>query len=545
MIGLIAMLLPVVMLALLLLWGLFIGLKRTRIRFICVALSFVASLCAALWVKNVESGVVMNFLSSKAADNEMLATILGEEGLCDALLHCGSAIAAPWVFLGLFVALCFVTGIICNILFFVFRLGKKNSSDVDEVDLYESGYIDLFGGYGLYGEISLFHDFGEQVFRSGGFLRILLYAAAQVLLTLFVILTPVVSTIDCIPAVMDSADEVGMIKAESSEDGAIKTDKLWEIAGELNKTPLVKAYRLLGGDALCNSMESFKVGGDEYHLHNELGVITDFISNIMKLNGRKIYEYTDAEIEILRAIDSDMHNSVFLPTVAGDLIYLVTDGWLDETGSRAVFGMAKPTFDDKDTTSMVAEPFEHILEAFHNDAHDLDKLRADFDTLEHTMEILIHSGVIGSMNEEQTNSMVELLSKGDTIDLLLAEFDLNPSFAPLKDDITKIGMRAMGSTLKIPAGATENENYEQFTGDLAAKMNDMNAQGMTPEEQKTQLTTTIRETYADQMGEDLELSDEVVGLYADVLIEEFQGKEGVTAEDMQKFFDSYSGVQSE
>ena len=103
----------------------------------------------------------------------------------------------------------------------------------------------------------------------------------------------------------------------------------------------------------------------------------------------------------------------------------------------------------------------------------------------------------------------------------------------------------MGSTLKIPAGATENENYEQFTGDLASKLNDMNSQGLSAEEQKTQLTETIRETYADQMGESLELSDEVVGLYADVLIKEFEGKENVTAEEMQQFFDSYAGVQSE
>ena len=541
MIGLIALLLPMVMLAVMFLWGLVIGLRRTRVRFICVAVSFVGSMLLALWVKNVESGAVLDFLTSKAGGNAFLSALLGEEGLRDALLHCGGAIAAPWVFLGTFVLLCSVSAVICSILFFVFRMGKKES-DIDEIDLCESGYIDLFGGYGLYGEISLFSEFGEQAFKNGGVIRVAIYALVQTMLTIFVILTPVVSTIDFVPVVIDSATEIGLVQKEDGDKGIVTQDQLLETVDEINKTPLVKAYRVLGGDALCHSMETFAVEGDNYHLHDEFGVIADFVVNIMKLYGKQIQDYTEAEIEVLRAIDEDMHDSAFLPTVAGDLIYLVTDGWLDPTGSRAVFGMEKPNF-DKDTTSMVAEPFDHILEAFHKDAHDLEKLRADFDTIERTMEILIHNGVVGSMNAENTNTMVELLTHGNTIELLLAEFDKNDSFEPLSDDITRIGMRAMGSTLKIPSGS--GENYGQFTGDLASKLNVMNGEGLTVEEQKAELTITIRESYAQQAGKELEMSDEVVGLYADVLIKEFEGKEDVTDEDLQKFFDSYAGIQSE
>ena len=539
-IELLTLVLPLVALAVMFLWGLFIGLRRTRIRFICVAASFVIALFAALWIKNVESGVAANYLQSVAQGNENLALILSQSGLSDALFHCGGAILAPWVFLISFVSLCVISGIVCSILFIVFRLGRKDDPDSEGIDVHEAGYIDLIGGYRVYGEVDVHgevDDVEESSFKGRGFIRVAIYAVAQLLLTCFVILTPVVSTIDFVPGVIDSLNEIGLVEGENG-----KAD-LMDNLDRLNKTPLVKVYRALGGNAVCDSMSTFKVAGQSYNLRDEIGVIADFVSNIMKLNGKQIQDYTDAEIEVLRAIDADMHDSVFLPTVAGDLIYLITDAWLDPAGG-AIFGLGKPTF-DKDTTSMFADPFDHILEAFHKDAHTLDALRADFDTLEHTMEILIRSGVVASMNEEQTNSMVELLTKGDTIDLLLAEFDLNPSFAPLKDDITKIGMRAMGSTLKIPAGATENENYEQFTGDLASKLNDMNSQGLSAEEQKTQLTTTIRETYAEQMGESLELSDDVVGLYADVLIKEFEGKENVTAEEMQQFFDSYSGVQSE
>ncbi len=535
MIGLIALLLPLAMLLVMFLWGMFIGLKRTRIRFICVAASFVASLFLALRVKNVESGAVLDVLTSKFGSSELLTTILAEEGLCDALLHFGGAVVAPWVFCALFVAFCAISAVVCGILFLILRIGRRPESEDGEIDLSESGYIDLFGGYGLYGEFSLFGEFGQQAMQNGSFLRVAIYAVAQTLLTLFVFLTPVVSTVDFAPIVVDTVCEMDMLSSETQ-------DKLLDTFDEIDKTPLVKAYRALGGNAICRKMSTFEVEGAEYYLNDEVGIIIDFVSNITKLTGKPIQEYTETEIEVLRAIDKDMHDSVFLPTVAGDLIYLVTDAWLDPSGSRAIFGMTKPTF-DKDTTSMVAEPFEHILEAFHKDAHDLEALRADFDTLERTMEILINSGVIGSMNEAQTNQMVELLTQGDTIDLLLIEFDKNPSFEPLSDDITRIGMRAMGSTLKIPS--VSGENYSQFTGELASKLNVMNGEGLTAEEQKEQLTTTIRETYSQQAGKELEVSDEVVGLYADVLIKEFEGKEDVTDEDLQKFFDSYAGIQSD
>ncbi len=542
MIGLIALLLPLAMFLVMTLWGLVIGLKRTRVRFICVALSFVGALILALSLKKVDTGALINSLISKVGDNEFLTALLEEASLRDALFNCGGAIIAPWVFLGAFVLLCSASAVVCGILFIVFRIGKKSNPEDDEVDFYESGYIDLFGGYGLYGEVSLFGDFGEMAFRNGGVLRIALYALVQTLLTLFVILTPVVSTVDFVPVVVDSACEMGLVQNEDGDKGLIGKDKLLTTVDEIDETALVKVYRVLGGNALCDSLSTFTLDGEEYRLNEEFGVISDFISNITKLNGKQVQDYTEAELAVLRDINADMNESVFLPTVAGRLIYLVTDGWLDESGSRAVFGVEKPVF-DKDTTSMFAEPFDHILEAFHNDAHDIKALRADFVTLEHIIEILVHSGVTQSMNEAQTNEMVELLTHGDTIDLLLAEFDLNPSFEPLSDDITKIGMRAMGSTLKIPSGSSEN--YGQFTGDLASKLNVMNGEGMTPEEQKAELTTTIRESYAQQAGKELEMSDEVVGLYADVLIKEFEGKEDVTDEDLQKFFDSYSGIQSE
>ena len=163
MIGLIALLLPLAMFLVMTLWGLVIGLKRTRVRFMCVAVSFVGALILALSLKKVDTGALINSLISKVGNNEFLTALLEEASLRDALFNCGGAIIAPWAFFGAFVLLCTGSAVVCGILFIVFRIGKKSDPEDDEVDFYESGYIDLFGGYGLYGEVSLFSDFGELV----------------------------------------------------------------------------------------------------------------------------------------------------------------------------------------------------------------------------------------------------------------------------------------------------------------------------------------------------------------------------------------------
>lgn len=531
-IGLLTLLLPLITLLIMFAWGLFLGLKRTRVRFICVALSFVISLIVAFSLRNMRAENVMGIFES--FNSEIVNTILGSGHLRDVLLSFSSALLAPWIFLIVFVLLCTISWFICNIIFLVSSFGKKHDVQLEEDDAtLASGFMDSYGES---------EELAENAFVKKGIFRVLIYAVAQVLLTFFVILTPVVATLDCVPVVVDAVCDIGVLPKESQDANAMTQSEITGKLDAFNKSPLVVTYRTLGGNAMCREMTSFVIDGQKYSLHSELDYITDFVADIYKLYKLKIEDYTEAEIEILRHIDTEMNESVFLPTVAGELIYLITDGWIDEDGARPVMGMQKPTF-DKDTTSMIAEPFDHILEAFHKDAHNLEALRADFDTVERTMEILINSGVIASMKEDQTNAMVELLNGGNTLDLLLAEFDKNPSFTILRSDITKIGMRAMGSTLTIPSES--NEAYEQFTGDVASALNDLKSQGLTPEEQKTQLTSTIRETYEQQAGEELELSDEVVGMYADVLVKEFEDKDNVTNEDLQKFFGAYAGIKTE
>ncbi|MBR7099253.1 MAG: hypothetical protein IKC59_07555, partial [Clostridia bacterium] len=431
----------------------------------------------------------------------------------------------------LFVVLNVLSWGICHLIFLfcatVFK--KRLHPDADE---YEEE---------LFGEYESQQKEAHARFSKRNLPRIAVYAVLQVILTVFVIMTPIVAYMDCVPGVVSVISDVGLLSKDQEDANAVTAEKINSVVDTVNKTPLVVCYRVLGGNAMCNGLTSFEVDGQKSTLAVELTAIAEFSTDIYVLYGLEITDYSEEEIVLLREIDEDMHISIFLPVVAGEIIYNITDAWLADE-PRTFLGMSKPTF-DKDTTSMATEPFMHILEAFHKDAHDVEALRNDFETMERVVEILVHNEVFESMKEEHTNLLVSILTSGNTVGELVDEFGRNPSFVPLQKDITNIGMRAVGSSLKIPANA--DQSYGQFTDDVANVINDINAAGMTEEEKKASLTNSIRETYKKEAGKELGVSDDVVGLYADVLLEEFGDKENVTPDEVKAFFDAYTGIETE
>lgn len=549
---------PLVALALFTGWGLLIGIKRVRVRFACVLISFLVALTMAFVVKNLQAIELMSVLEPYMIESgdETLIFLATAERLYNAIAVCGGALLAPWVFLLVFILVNIVASIFCGISFFIASLFRRRDRDEDDFGEDENEDEDEDDFFTFLSSIFGFlkknqndeDDFEDEDKKSSKkkmiFPRVFFYALLQVMLTVFVILTPVVATLNYLPGMVAEADEIGVFQKIGEKKGStLNADLLLSEIDNIKDTPLVVAYRYMGGDALCNAFSNLVVEGRASDLETELTAISEFGFDIFQLYQLKIEDYTADEIVLLREIDKDMQTSVFLPVVSGEFIYGVTDAWLDESGPRKFMGMTKPSF-DKNTTTMAADPFEHILVAFHNDAHDIDALRADFRSVERIMEILVNEGVVQSMNYASTNALVDKLTAGTTMDQLLAEIDKNPSFQPLRQDIIIIGMRSVGSSLKIN-GNTE-VIFDQFNDDMANKLNEFTSDpNLTAEEKKEKMTNTIRESYQEKAGKELDLSDNVVGLYADALLEEFDGRDDVTPEEMSHFFEVYSGIERE
>ena len=176
MVGFMSILIPVLAMLIAFAWGILLGLRRVRIRFITVAACLVVSLIVTFIAKDQTYSAIRPLLEqlvsgAGSTGTELLSFLQGTAPLQAALAACGGAVVAPAVFFAVFIALTVVSGIITYLVFLI------------------TGIVHLATGTG-------------KPRRSP--LRILPYAVLQVLITVFVVMAPVASYVECLPPVVDA-----------------------------------------------------------------------------------------------------------------------------------------------------------------------------------------------------------------------------------------------------------------------------------------------------------------------------------------------------
>ena len=403
MFGLILTLAPIVALLIAFAWGIFIGIRNVRIRFIGVAVSFIFALIAAILVKNVSYSVVHDALTGIGGGSGMLnevLTLLGNsEILSSSLVSFGGAFLAPLVFCIAFVVCAIVTWIIGWIVSLILSFVMKKS---------EGKRIDAWW-------------------------RVLIYATVQVMLTFFVILTPIAVYGDFISTAADVA-EGAEIKIPF-----VDANELKKTADDVDSSLVVKAYKVTGGNLFCKGITSFKVGNAKTNIPQEIDAIGTFAGNIFKLTSHKITEYGEDDAELIREIGESFNDSLLITTLTGEIIHIATDAWIDDNDETKFLGKDKPQLEGS-KLAMFSDAVDHILIALNGDSTDSNALRADIETIANIVVILAEDEVFSQMGGEGTTALINSLSSGSTVKKLVEELGANPSFKILIGDITnKIG----------------------------------------------------------------------------------------------------------
>ncbi len=490
--GIILVVIPLLLAGLMVAWGFLIGTRNVIIRIVGVGISLLAAIGTVVVVKNLGFSSVSPILSTLLSGSEFGDSVLefleSAEMLGDAMVSIGTAFAAPLVFAVAFIIFAVITWVI--------------------------GWI-----VGLI--IMLIGSDGERKKRSAAV--IIPCAVAQALLTAFVLITPVA-------AYGNFAGEImGRLDTDSEDDTA---DLIVKTIDDLESTPTIAVYRVVGGDAVCDWLTSFKIGGEKSDLASEAGAIGRVVGDVIYLSDHKITEYGEDEADALRDLSDSLSDSVILPALAGEVVYSATDAWLEDEN---FFGVSSPDLDEMGA-EIFGETFAHLLQIFHDDARDHDSFCADLDTVANTVVILAEDGIFRSMGEGG-NALFDKLSSGTTVRKLIAEFDSNPGFKVLIGDVTNIGMRAIGTALNFPENA--EEIYSDFTGSIADELTALNSSGKTDEEKCTELTEKIKDAFAEAEIE-YELDDEVVKLYAEKIVSDFGSVGEITEEDIAEYFRAYT-----
>lgn len=359
--------------------------------------------------------------------------------------------------------------------------------------------------------------------------RALVFAVVQTLIVLIVWMLPFAAYLELAPTVMTEVSESGMLDESSAE---IVDMVMEDYVNPVNDNVMLGAFRVLGGDALCDAMTSFKVNGEKVHMEDELDSIASLATNIYTLSKTDMAKYGPNEEASIHAIADSVGNSKILSLIAGEVAHAATDAW--KNGDSFV-GVSKDTvYFDK--SGMFDDFTDSLIIVINQDSApgNEDALCNDLSTVADMVAIMIRSDVFAGFGDQE--ALVEALSKDGVIKSLITELGENSSMKVLIPEMTNIGVRAIGTTLEM--NESKKEVYDHMMSSIASGLN--TAKKKDGEAQLNAVTETLTKAF-DEAG--LEIDKDIIPCYSAVMIESIlipSGETPVTAQDVRVFFAVYA-----
>ncbi len=489
----------VLVMAVCIVWSFFRGLAKSRIRGIMVLVSAVVAIITAsalrgvLVSESVLNKLVIPFIQSLQGTEVVVEALGVSQTLNEVLLNCIVSLALPFLTLIIFLLISFLTWIAYLIVSIV------RSSSLRE----------------------------HSIYARLGWLRAIAWGFVQGLAVIVIVLIPVATVAELAPVVaheLAAADVLG-----ESGERTMQEDVMTPWVDPHNNGTL-KVYRALGGKAICHAMTDFEINGVNVEFTNEAGAITSFACNIVKLGKTNIASYGHNEALVFIAVADSFEDSVLLPTITGEIIYDVTGKWMS---GESFMGAKKPVFGDM---SEIFDPFfDSLLKILNGDARNTAALQADFRTVAQIVSTLAENGVFSKLSD--TDRLMSSLSANGVVEGLVTELGKNPSMKSLIPEITNMGMRALATSLGIPADV--EAVYGDLMDEIAEAVN--YARDLSEEDRTAQLSADLKKAF-DEAGM-VDLNGEVIDLYAISMAEDLienTDKDEITSEDIQAFFEVYA-----
>ena len=322
-------------------------------------------------------------------------------------------------------------------------------------------------------------------------------------------------------------DELTAQEILDENDPIIHTAK--DVVGQIHTAPAMKAYRLMGGDLLSDTLMSMKVSGVTVNTADELGSLITLVQHVTELSKTEFKNYGQEQAEIIRAIGDSFGDSELLTPIVGDILYAATDAWLN---GEAFLGMERPSLGE---SAEMFEPFiTALLEIFHEDAKEAILLKADVKTLAEIVAVLAQNGVFANLSD--TDALLTTLGGEGVVSSLITTLGENQTMKRLIPEVMNLGVRAIGQILNVPADT--EAVYDQFMDEVTGTLNEIRA---LPEQERITALSSELTTAFDTAGVDID--PQVLDFYATAMIHDLvdnnPGGE-VTAADVQAFFVLYA-----
>ena len=353
----------------------------------------------------------------------------------------------------------------------------------------------------------------------------------QGIIIVVVWLIPVTCYLEMAPVVLDEVAKAGVLSEEESTAILSRENQIIATVDELNATQVVTYSRNFGCGYLYRMLTDIEVSeGTTVHLMSEVDALSDFACDVLLISrNTDIAGYGPEQAQLILDAAVSFGASELLPTVAGEMIFAVTEKWMN---GEAFWGMEKPSLGE------TVDPFfNNLLALLHDDAHSNDNLREDITTAANVLAILANNNTFKHISD--TDALLKNLGEGSALHDLIMTLGKNSRMSVLVHDVTDLGMRAVATALKVP-GNTQ-EIYDGFINNTTEFLKTLDT--VEEEEKVTAISGKLSEELS-RAGVDVD--EDIIECFAIVINEDIASFDGeITPDFLIGLFSAYADADTE
>lgn len=444
--------------------------------------------------------LLMDFLKDMVSSEESLVKVVEalEEGSVLMSLAVGivAAIVIPFAFVALYSILNIITGIIANIV--VASLMKKNA--------------DLEGKTNFGWAIGLVHG----------------------ILSLVIIMMPIVGVVGLVTpfasVISEENEAYVQVNDSYSQDSYNYNEEytysqgvqVGDIITSIGDSVPLRMIGAIGSRPLYKALTSFRIDGVKISMLDEAETLAECYNHLESFFGVSIKNYSSKQAEALRLLGYDLQQSELTMLLVSDILPDMSQKWLD---NKSFLGMGAPSLGTD------LEPLKNSLLEITSEMNH-ETVKQDMSSVFEIVAIVFDHETLGHMGD--TRSLMENISTKGYISQLLAVTYENERMSPLVVEITNLGIRAVGTTLKIP----ENNEavYDELMKDICAIVNKTSSVTVRDDRQK-EIYDSLEVSFTKAGVETSEDERAVIAYY---LIDQFGARDDISHGEIEEFFESVS-----
>ena len=390
--------------------GLIRGIKKTIGTLVAIVLSAVIAAIVTAVICTPGSSlmaIVVDAIQGAVGEGD-LGEIFEIDAIGDMLNYYIAMIAAPFVFLAIYIVLSLIIGIIVGIVVRFIPPKQKPRA-----------VIHRLGGVGV------------------GLVCGILVSA--------ILLMPIVGVINI-------AVSVGQSDAFATEDG----NEISAIFKDASEDKIYGVYSASCG-WMFDSLASANYNGERIYLKDDVTVILAVVENVMALSG-DASSFGDEQIATLDSIIDNLDRSALLKNTVAGVLSKMASSWVSGESFMGV-----ESIDAGELLNPVINSILRILAT-----SDETNIVEDMRTLVDIMGVFVKHDMLSDPG--QSDNMLKKLAGEGVIAELISVTNHNPRMSAISDEITQLSVRALTSVIGIPASA--DERYNLLMGEIADVLND-------------------------------------------------------------------------